>query len=114
MSDLHNLHRDERFRDLFADPESPVYSEVKHLEEKLLRDRTITESERLYLQGKLAGILAVQGLVQAMFERIGREESRFADIQKRRGAVRPELSLLPRSLQGRGAFPAKRRAARGE
>lgn len=113
VSEVYLLHRDARFQALFSDKESPVYTEIKFLEERILRDRSTTEAERHYFQGKLAGILAVPGLVHAMFERVGREEVRLADEDQRRGSLRPELALLPRNLQGRGAFPARKRAARG-
>lgn len=110
VADIAALHRNEVFQDLFTESASPVAEEIRHLHSRLLYDRTMKEEERRFLQGKLAGINAVQQLVEALHRRTAEENPFGATPRQEAKAV---LAHLPRSLQGiNRAFPA-RRAAQG-
>lgn len=110
-----SLHADERFRELFTDATSPVVVEMEALEQALLYDHRMSEQDRHYRQGRLAGLRAVQQLVAALHHRAGEEQARLAG-NPRQEKPRAELRFLPRGLQGNAnrAFPVRRRAAQGE
>lgn len=112
--DFAGLHMNEAFRATFTESESPVVTEIKSIETRLLHDRRLSEADRHHLQGKLAGILAVQQLIQAFHDRTVREKQGLDGIT-RRERPRTELALLPRGLQGRNrTFPGYRAVQGGK
>lgn len=111
MGEIASLFRNETFRALFEERDSPVVVEKTWIEGQLLTNNSLTEGRRQFLQGKLAGINAVLMLVEALHERTRNEL--HPDRASHRQEPRPELAFLPRGLQGKlRAFPA-RRAAQG-
>jgi hypothetical protein len=112
--DFAGLHANEEFRATFTEPESPVVTEIESITTRLLHDRRMTEADRVYLQGKLAGIQAVAQLIEAFHDRTVREKQGL-DGFTRRERPRAELAFLPRSLQGRNrTFPGIRAVQGGK
>lgn len=107
------LYQNETFRALFDHAASPVAMEASVLQGRLLTDRTLSEADRHYYQGKLAGIRAVAMLVKAIHDNVASENA-LAESTTRPEEVRAELRFLPRRLQGtKNAFPGPRRTAYG-